>query len=302
MIAIFTKIPKGCIIKINRIKRLLIKKVKNMNNLYSASQARDKLGGISAEALKRLVETGKIRKETPPTNKKRGFYNKGDVDAVAEAMRDFIEIHTALPKGNHFEVVQAKGRDDIRETVQIAKQRLGENAYDVDKRMSWFKIVPNGDYVLKHNGIIVGYFSLQAIKPEAIEYLFHRRSGASIQLDDLEPIERGKPLEIHISGIGSKLGVSEKDAQKYGVELIKGLRDTLINFGKQGIEIKRIWARSSTVPGIRLCQILGFRELGYVNSEQLGFVLEVDPDKVTKPLTKEAIQKYCDALSKAQKH
>jgi hypothetical protein len=74
----------------------------------------------------------------------------------------------------------------------------------------------------------------------------------------------------------------------------------LIHFGRQGIEINRIWARASTVPGIRLCQILGFKELGYVNSEQLGFVLEIDPERATKPLTKEGLQKYCDALAKAK--
>ena len=85
--------------------------------------------------------------------------------------------------------------------------------------------------------------------------------------------------------------MSNTSAKRYGIELIKGLRDTLINFGKQGIEINRIWARSSTVPGIRLCQILGFTELGYVNSEQLGFVLEMDQKKATKPLTREAIEK-----------
>ncbi len=271
-----------------------------MNNLYSASEARSKLGGLSAEGLRRLVDAGKIRKETPPTNKKRGYYNKEDVDKMAEAMADFIEIHTLLPKEDKFEIAQVQGRDDIRESVQIARQRLGENAYDVEKRMSWWKVAPNGDYILKHDGVVVGYFSLQAIKPEAIENIFRRKNGASIQLEDLEPIALGKPLEIHISGIGSKLGVSSTDAKKYGIELIKGLRDTLINFGKQGIEINRIWARSSTVPGIRLCQILGFKELGYVNSEQLGFVLEVDPDKATKPLTREALQKYCQALAQAR--
>lgn len=271
-----------------------------MNNLYTAGEAREKLGGISAEALRRLVNNRKIRKETPPTNKKRGYYNKEDVDELAEAMEDFIEIHSTLPKEDKFEIAQVNGRDDIRETVQIAKQRLGENAYDVDKRMSWYEIVPNGDYVLKHDNIIVGYFSLQAIKPEAIDHIFRRKSGASIQIEDLEPIAPGKPLEIHISGIGSKLGVSNTDAKNYGIELIKGLRDTLINFGKQGIEINKIWARSSTVPGIRLCQILGFKELGYVNSEQLGFVLDINPDKATKPLTKEAIQKYCEAFEETK--
>lgn len=113
------------------------------------------------------MEAGKVHKETPPTNKKRGYYNKADVDKLAEAMEDFIEIHTTLPEGDTVELVQAEGKDDIRKTTQIARQHFGDNAYDVEKRMTWFRLAPNGDYVLKHGDIIVGYISMQAIKPEA---------------------------------------------------------------------------------------------------------------------------------------
>src|SRR5439155_8572965 len=131
--------------------------------LYSASEAREKLGGIAPESLKRLVDDGKIRKVVPPGNKKRGMYIKEDVDRLAEAMEEFIEMHLMAPQieGAGFEVVQAQGEDDIRETTQIARQHFGENAYGVERRMQWFRKVPNGDYVLKYNGVIVGYFSMQ---------------------------------------------------------------------------------------------------------------------------------------------
>ncbi len=47
-----------------------------MNNLYSPAEARAKLGGISAEALKRLVDSGKVRKETPPLKKSVAIITK----------------------------------------------------------------------------------------------------------------------------------------------------------------------------------------------------------------------------------
>lgn len=272
-----------------------------MNNLYTASEAREKLGGISAEALKRLVEAGKVHKETPPTNKKRGYYKKTDVDRLAEAMEDFIEIHTTLPEGDTVELVQAEGKDDIRETTQIARQHFGDNAYDVEKRMTWFRLAPNGDYVLKHGDIIVGYISMQAIKPEAVEHIFNRRNGSSVQLEDMEPIVPGKPLELHISGIGVKTGIKRQDAKRYGADLITGLIKVFMQFASKGIEVKRVWSKSSTVPGIKLSRDLGFTELGYINNEQIGFVLDFEPDKATKPLVKKFLQKYCETLEENKK-
>ena len=272
-----------------------------MNNLYSAAEAREKLGGVSAEALKRLVDAGKVRKETPPTNKKRGYYNKADIDRLAEAMEDFIEIHTTLPEGDTVELVQAEGKDDIRETTQIARQHFGDNAYDVEKRMTWFRLIPNGDYVLKHGDIIVGYISMQAIKPEAVEHIFNRRNGSSVQLGDMEPIISGKPLELHISGIGVKTGIKRQDAKRYGADLISGLMKVFMQFAHQGIEINKVWSKSSTVSGIKLSRDLGFTELGYINNEQIGFVLDFDPEKAEKTLVKRFLQRYCEALEEAKK-
>lgn len=272
-----------------------------MNTLYTASEAREKLGGVSPETLKRYVDSGKIRKVTPPTNKKRGYYDRGDVDNLAEAMQDFIEMHTLIPKSeaSNFEVVQANGENDIKETVQIARQHLGDNAYGLEKRMSWYNKAPNGDYVLKYNGIVVGYFSMQAIKPEAVERIFNLKNGASVQLEDMTPIESGKPLNLHISGMGVRTGVSRKDAKKYGLDLISGVLDQFIKLGTQGIEISKIWAKSSTVPGIKLSRDLGFTELGYINNEQIGFALDMNPKKATKPLVKKYLETYQQALKDA---
>ncbi len=268
-----------------------------MNNLYTASEARTKLGGIAPASLQRLVDAGKICKVVPPENKKRGFYDKEDVDRLAEAMQDFIELHALTPKADKTEFVQAQNESDIKATVQIARQNLGDNAYGLDRRMPWFNKAPKGDYVLKHNGLVVGYFSMQAIKPEAVKDVFDRKSGRSIQLEDMEPIVSGKPLEVHVSGIGVKKGISRSDAKRYGVDLLKGILVQFVELGKQGIEITKVWAKSSTVPGIKLSEDLGFKELGYINNEQIGFVLDVYSDAVKKPLIEKYSKKYLEALA-----
>jgi hypothetical protein len=248
---------------------------KYMDKLYTASEAREKLGGMASSSFKRLVDSGKIRKIVPP-GKTQGKYLREDVDKLAEAMTQFIEVYSASEPAEHLEFSQAQGKSDIQETVQIARQNLGDNAYGLEKRMVWFKYSPKGDYLLKHEGIAVGYFSMQAIKPESIDQVFHCKSGRSILLEDMLPIEPGCPLNIHVSGIGIRKGISRQQSKYYGMVLINKLFETLIGLGRQGIDIRKIWAKSSTVAGIKICRDLGFTELGYINDEQIGFVLELE--------------------------
>ncbi|SRR6266487_945589 len=254
---------------------------------------------MTYSGLRNQVIIGNIKKDFPP-GRRQAYYRKKDVEDLAEAM-GLIELYKTVEPAGKPLIRLARGKEDLQETVQIARQHFGDNAYGIEKRMEWFKKIPNGDYVLEHDGVIVGYFSMQGIKPETIEQIFNRRSGASVQLEDMEPIEPGKPLDIHISGIGVKTGLSRKDAKKYGLDLISGMLKQLIELGRQGIEIHRIWAKSSTVPGIKLSRDLGFAELGYINNEQIGFVLEMDPDKADHPLVKLYLERYQEALKSARK-
>jgi hypothetical protein len=54
-------------------------------SLYTASQARGKLGNMATSTFHRLVLAGRIRKVTPP-DKKQGLYVREDVDALAHQL------------------------------------------------------------------------------------------------------------------------------------------------------------------------------------------------------------------------
>src|SRR5579859_3318498 len=99
-----------------------------MDRLYTASQAREKLGGMSTSSFKRLVDSGKIQKVVPP-GKTQGQYIREDVDKLAEAMEQFVQIYSASEPAEKIDFSQARDESDIQETVQIARQNLGDNAY-----------------------------------------------------------------------------------------------------------------------------------------------------------------------------
>jgi len=268
-----------------------------MNGLYTASEAREQLGGIAGASLQRLVDDGKIRKIVPPENKKRGLYNKEDVDKLAGAMQQFMDIYTITQSDSKPELIQAQNEEEIKATVRIDQQYFGDQIHSLEKRLYWFKICPNGDYVLKHHGIIVGYFSMQGIKQEAVERLFlHRKGNPKTQAEDMIPLAPGEPLQAYVSMIAVKADEKQAQQKTYGLLLLLGLEKVFIDLGKQGIDIRTIWAKSGTVPGIKLSRDFGFSEMGYINNEQMGFCLDIE----TSPIP--MVQKYREALKEAKAH
>jgi hypothetical protein len=247
------------------------------NQLYTASEAREKLGGMAPSSFHRLVLAGKIRKVTPP-NKKQGLYVSEDVDKIAEAMAQFVDMYTT---NESLELVAAQSESDIKATVQIARQHFGERAYGLEKRMEWFKKEPEGDYVLKHDRVIVGYFCMKPVNPAAIEDHIFKPTGG-VRTEDIERYELGKELECYVLGIATKLDTNGRFNRLYGAALISGAFERIMELGKQGIDIRRIWTTSQTVTGIKLSRDLGFEELGYIDNEHIKFML--DTNKSDHPL------------------
>lgn len=55
---------------------------------YRAKQARHELGDITPNALKKLVDRGKLKRYTPPEGGQE-VYSKDEVDALARQKREF---------------------------------------------------------------------------------------------------------------------------------------------------------------------------------------------------------------------
>ena len=110
-----------------------------MEQLYTSSEARSKLN-VSTSTFKRLVDTGKIRKITPP-NRKQGMYVKGDVDKIVEEMRPFAR--STRRKGE-----QEREKKELSTTVDWQKISDLPAILKLDLKVYQENIV--GDIALSH--------------------------------------------------------------------------------------------------------------------------------------------------------
>ena len=129
----------------------------------------------------------------------------------------------------------------------------------IETRKSWYQVNPEIDYVVKKNAIVTGYITLLPLKPEIMKLLMNGDIGTKdIRSFDILPFTPNNPLECWV-GIAVKPGVYMPE--KYAIRLIAGIRKVMIELIKKGIIIKRLWAKSETPDGIKLCKDLGFEEI-----------------------------------------
>ncbi len=112
--------------------------------LYTSGQAREKLGGISSSTFKSLVDSGKIRKITPP-GRKQGMYLKEDVDKAAQEIQLFRRRQRPAQ-----ETAKNQGATDWIQTSDLPYilaydlEMYGiENTVDISITHAWWKKNPH---------------------------------------------------------------------------------------------------------------------------------------------------------------
>jgi hypothetical protein len=156
-------------------------------------------------------------------------------------------------------------------TFSIATPEDAQGIYDVttslwgtlhttpiEVRLEWYKVNPALDYVVKQGDVIAGYITIMPMRHESIEKLMRAEiRGWDIRPDDILPFTPGIPLECY-TGIAIRAGVYKPE--KYGMRLLLGIMDTLYEYARQGIFIKKLYGVSDTADGIKLSRDLGFKE------------------------------------------
>lgn len=250
----------------------MAKSTRAPKGLYTAGQAIQKLR-MAPATFHDHVKKGKIKKIVPP-GRSEGFYEKAYIDKMAEA-NDLFAIQYASDPAS-FDVATI---DDIEGIYHVMINFWGSlYVPSIELRQSWYQVNPEIDYVVKQDGIVTGYATILPLKLEVMKQLMDGEIGTKdIKPDDILPFTPGVPLECWV-GIAVKTGVYKPE--KYGIRLIAGTIQTIKKMAERGIYIKRLWAKSETADGIKLCRDLGFEEID-ASSNKLPkkFVMDLDAAK-----------------------
>jgi len=259
------------------------KRTKAPPGFYTASEVMKKLDIANSTFYSKYVDTGAIKKVTPPGSKE-GYYLKSDVDKILRAKELFI-----LQYATDVSTFEKAQEEDIQAITDLGIEIFGKHGSpNYETRLAQFHANPDIFYVLKQEDIVVGYLGMFPLKHEAIEAIMGGMEEARFRTgvltpENIMPFNPGQAEEVFL------IIAVKQDAKKstlYGARLINGGIEVLENFARRGVIIKRLYGTSRTRHGIKLMKDLGFKQTTPTAEEDdlLRFVLDLETS--TNPLLK----------------
>jgi hypothetical protein len=237
-----------------------------MEDLYTSSEAREKLGGISSSTFKILIDEGKIRKVTPP-GRKQGAYVREDVDKLAGEMQASPSKKVTARKRRSPRELPSQEKSvseidwmserDLPYILAYDYEMHGVDAtVDIPKMHSWWQKNPRMTRVIferKDRRNIWGSISILPMKKETIlKILKGEINEHDITADDILAYEPGGRYDGYISAASIK-----PEHRMY----LRGLMEDLLNYWCHhypDIQLAKLYAVARSEGGCDLVKHLFF--------------------------------------------
>ncbi len=246
--------------------------------LYTAREAINRLH-MPPATFHNYVKEGKIKKITP-IGRSEGYYEKVYIDRMAEA-KELLAIQYASDSSTFSKATE----EDMQGIYDVMVSLWGTlNVTAVETRISWMQVNPDMDYVVKKEGIVVGYVTIKPYKNGIMNKIITGEMLAKdVKPSDILPFTPGIPLECLV-GTAVRAGLYQPE--KYGMRLIAGAIKVLKSLARKGIIIAKLYANSETPDGIKLCHELGFKDItSESNKTPRRFLLDFNTSE--EPLVRE---------------
>jgi hypothetical protein len=261
---------------------------------YTAQEAQQRLG-MTKDKFNYHVKQGTIKKTVIIGS--HGYYKKAEIDALAEKI-EFALLTADIPSLEY----RAATLGDLDALNRMAYLNFGELSRSPERiaaRRRFLEANPNSTWVLYNYGALVASLDLVPLKHEAILEFREGRRGWLFPNEMIERFEPGHRLECIIIDMMTTTNAPPAKREYYAQVLLRrfGLQ-TLVEWGKQGIDIHTIDACGGFEQGKRILQSAGFISLGVKSSDREIYHLDLDQSEL-KPL-----KSYKEALAawKAQQY
>ena len=230
-----------------------------MKHYYTAGEARQLLD-MDVGAFYYLIETGKIKRITPP-GKKRGFYSRQQIERLADQKLKQLNVQ------DETEPTFMKATwDDLEEEYELATLLLNGNApYGVPTYHTWLSKNPDTNFILRDKDRIVAFLIVLPVIHNTIKRWINGEIREwEIGAEDILTYTRRNPLECIILSMVTTSDVDKNKRRDYGLRIIRGYLNFLEVLAEQGITIARFYSMGTTAEGITILKQAGFEERGQV--------------------------------------
>ena len=240
-----------------------------MKHYYTAGEARQLLD-MDVGAFYYLIETGKIKRITPP-GKKRGFYSKQQIERLTD--QKLKQMHVEEDTGPTF---MKATLDDLDEEYELATLLLNGNApYGIPTYHTWLSKNPDTNFILRDQGRLVAFLLVLPVQRRTIKRWINGEIREwEIGAEDILPFTSMQPMECIVMSMATTSDVDKGVRRAYGLRLIRGYLHYLQLLAEQGITIARFYSMGTTVEGSTILRKAGFEERGQIGKR---VVFELTP-------------------------
>lgn len=257
---------------------------------YTAAEAR-KVLGIDQDTFQYWGKSERIRRIRLP-GRKQAVYSRKEIDEMARK----IEAVTLTERIEGLEFRKAT-INDLEEEYKLARIIFGRNADTAEIRegkRSFLKKNPNINYHLYDHGNFVGCIHVVPLKHEAIMTLLRERIPAwTLDPSNIEQFTPRKPIECFLLDMLTTPGVEPNKRSFYAGRMLVHLTEAMEEWGRQGIQIAKLYGMSRTPSGIRILRSAGFNVLEEQEDGRITFELDINAsDERLFRGYKEALQQW----------
>ncbi len=251
-------------------------------DFYTAQEAMKKLG-LAKSTFYDYVKDGKIPQPQLPSFRQRGaMFPAKQIDELANAMQGLLVSYNETQQQYTFRIAKPEDATALSKFSNYVFERVGGYGTPAEIYVEWFKnpFLEVG-HILLHNDHIVGYFTTHSLSDTQVKQVLNREVRLrNILTKDYEALEPGKPLNIYIGDMAV-----DPTIKQLSVHLIGKMLSYFQNLGRQGIEIKGIYALASTREGINICKKAGMTQAGKPKTETDAVPFELKVQETQSMLT-----------------
>ncbi len=216
--------------------------------------------GLSGPTFRRRVNEGRIDSILPEGRQRGALYPKSQVLAtINEKPRKPKRRRKSTPsiKPSTFSLATPQDMIEIAPLlVSFYTPRI-----DPQKRAAWIERNPEVAFILRCEGEAVGCAFIMPLTEQKILEILSSQVKPPTRPHEILLYEPGKHTHLYVRAVGVLQTVSKEQRRHWAARFIKGLAKTIIDLGKKGIYIDKIYAQGDTKAGERALRSLGFAQI-----------------------------------------
>jgi hypothetical protein len=226
-----------------------------MKYYYTAREAQQHLG-LPVGAFYYLIDTGKIKRITPP-GKNRGFYSRHQIERLAKEQMGSGNAR----KTSQLTFAQAT-QDDFYEEYELAALVLsGSASYGLPTSQAWMRKNPATNFIVRDQGRLVAFMHVIPVQTGTVKrWLNGEIREWEISADDVLPYIPGISVECLITNITIATDADRAEQCRYMLRLLRGFSRFLQDLARQHVTISRFYAAATTPEAMLTLQRAAFKE------------------------------------------